>query len=207
MYPRIPVMLLALLLMAGFSRAGAQETAIVLRDGLALPPVGRYGRGPVHTDALEALIVAGNWRYPKEGDGVALPDGGTAKWAPLHANKDGGFSGPALRGGYAAFQVESSKPGVRLLEAAGHNMVYVNGEPRVGDVYSTGWTVIPVALKAGPNVFLFHCGRGSLSAKLTIPAAAAVFNTRDLTLPDLVNHKLNRMGIRLAVFPTLSPYL
>ena len=28
-----------------------------------------------------------------------------------------------------------------------------------------------------------------------------------MTLPDLVNHKLNRMGNRLAVFPTLSPYL
>ena len=28
-----------------------------------------------------------------------------------------------------------------------------------------------------------------------------------MTLPDLVNHQLNRMGNRLAVFPTLSPYL
>ena len=28
-----------------------------------------------------------------------------------------------------------------------------------------------------------------------------------MTLPDLVNHKLNRMGNRLAVFPTLSLYL
>ena len=26
-----------------------------------------------------------------------------------------------------------------------------------------------------------------------------------MTLPDLVNHQLNRMGNRLAVFPTLSP--
>ena len=180
------IVLSALLILTGLSPAVAQETAIVLRDGLALPSVGRYGRGPVHTDALEAQIVAGAWRYPKAGDAVALPDGGSVQWARLQANKDGGFSGPALRGGYAAFQVDAAKPEVRLLEASGHNMVYVNGEPRVGDVYSAGWTILPVALKAGPNVFLFHCGRGSLSAKLTMPASSAVFNTRDMTLPDLV---------------------
>ena len=28
-----------------------------------------------------------------------------------------------------------------------------------------------------------------------------------MTLPDLVDQKLNRMGNRLAVFPTLGPYL
>src|SRR4029078_4921426 len=99
----------------------------------------------------------------------------------IEANKDGGFSGPAMRGGYAAFKVEVAAPEVRLLEASGHNMVYVNGEPRVGDVYSTGWTVLPVALKAGANTFLFQGGRGSLSAKLMAPQSTVLFNQRDIT--------------------------
>ena len=93
-----------ILLLACARPTAAQNTPIVLREGLALPPVGRYGRGPVHTDALEAQIVAGTWRYPKEGDTVALPEGRTVPWAKIEANKEGAFGGPALRGGYVAFK-------------------------------------------------------------------------------------------------------
>jgi len=39
-----------------------------------LPPVGRYGRAPVYTDALLLEIVSGRWRTPSAGDVVRLSD-------------------------------------------------------------------------------------------------------------------------------------
>jgi hypothetical protein len=111
---------------------------LVLREGLVLPSVGSFGRSPIHMDALEAQIVAGRWSAPKAGDTVALPDGSTRKWEPAQSGKDGTFNHAAL-GGYAYFAVPATEPKVMILEAAGHNLVYVNGEPRMGDPYRHGY--------------------------------------------------------------------
>ena len=59
--------------------------SILLRSGLVIPPVGKYGRSVVHTDAIEAAIVAGKWTAPQAGDEVKLPDGSTRKWEPITA--------------------------------------------------------------------------------------------------------------------------
>src|SRR5206468_3737262 len=76
--------------------------------------------------------------------------------------------------------------GIYLLEASGHAMVYVDGEPRAGDPYDTGYVRLPVALRAGRNDLLFACGRGHVRARLVRPTSPALFNTADTTLPDLV---------------------
>ncbi len=36
-----------------------------------------------------------------------------------------------------------------ILEASGHAVAMVNGEPRVGDPYEMGYVKLPVLLKAG----------------------------------------------------------
>ena len=54
---------------------------INLTEGLVLPPVGLYGRTPIHQDALAAQIVAGKWMQPKAGDAVTLLNGQARKWA------------------------------------------------------------------------------------------------------------------------------
>ena len=118
---------------------------------LVIKPVGRGGRSPIHTDAIERQIVLGTWKTPQAGDAVDLPDGSKPTWATIAPNKDGVFQNGALQGGYAFVSVDSPAPRVMLLEASAHNMVYVNGEPRVGDTYQTGWTRLPVQLKAGRN--------------------------------------------------------
>src|SRR5262249_33236281 len=75
---------------------------------------------------------------------------------------------------------------VWLLEAAGHGLVYVNGEPRTGDIYSSGIVSLPVALHCGGNHFLFQGGRGTVRIELVEPARERVFfNVRDVTLPDI----------------------
>ncbi len=110
-------------------------------------------------------------------------------WSVISADKDGVFHHQALRGGYAYACVELAQQKVMILEAAGHSMVYVNGEPRGGDVYNLGYTKLPVLLKKGKNDLLFACGRGSLHVKLSDPPASACLNVADTTLPDIVAGK------------------
>jgi dienelactone hydrolase len=64
-------------------------------------------------------------------------------------------------------------------------MLYVNGEPRPGDPYATGWLQLPVLLRKGVNDFLFSSGRGEVPVKLSPPRARLMLNPSDLTLPDL----------------------
>jgi poly(3-hydroxybutyrate) depolymerase len=158
----------------------------VLRQGLVIAPVGRYGRSPVHTDAIEAMIVAGKWQAPKAGDAVQLPDGTARRWESVRAGDDDVFNHRALEGGYAYFGVAAAEPRVAILEAAGHTAAYVNGEPRTGDPYQHSYAHVPVLLRAGTNDLLFHCGRGRLSAKLVEPKADCFFDVADTTLPDLL---------------------
>ncbi len=165
----------------GFAKTPSNE--IILRDYLVIRSVGRSGRSVIHTDAMEAQIVVGKWTAPKAGDGI---EGAPQKWETATAAPDGGLSHPALRGGYAYASVESATERVMLLEASGHNMVYVNGEPRAGDPYSHSYVRLPVLLKPGKNDFLFHVGRGRLSAKLTEPKSPIMLSTSDATLPDFI---------------------
>lgn len=172
------------MLAARHELAPAEE--IVVRSILAIAPVGRYGRNALHTDAIESMIVNGNWTAPKAGQTVTLPGGSTRAWESLTADKDGVFESRLLEGGYAFATVNSDVEKVMLLEASGHNMVYVNGEPRAGDPYQYGYLSLPVHLHAGANELLFLSGRGSLRIKLVAPRAPFQIDARDSTLPDLV---------------------
>jgi dienelactone hydrolase len=186
--------LLALLLTVP-PTAAAAPGEIVPGECLVLDPVGRGGRTAVHVDPVEAQIVARRWKAPKAGDTVATASGGTRTWTPLAAKEPGVFESRALQGGYAFIPVESAGERVMLLEAAGDNLAYVNGEPRAGDPYQNGYVRLPVRLRAGRNDLLFLCGRGSLRVKLTPAPARALLNTGDLTLPDLVaGQKLRSPG-------------
>jgi predicted peptidase len=162
-------------------------TPIQIQEMLVVGPVGRGGRRPVHTDAVEARVVAGDLDVPGPGDMLELPDGTQRAWALSRADENGWIIDPALRGGYASVVVNAADDGVVLLEASGHRAVYVNGEPRAGDPYGTGWAVVPVALDQGANNLLFPVGRGRVRAQLSAPKSPAMFNLRDKTVPDLVD--------------------
>ena len=173
---------------------------------LAIGPVGRSGRSAAHTDAIEAQIVAGTWRPPREGNTVALPDGSVREWRSLAVGSDGWFSGSALRGGYAYVAVPSDSERVMILEASGHAMVYVNGEPRAGDVYATGYVRLPVLLRAGTNHLLFQAGRGRLRVRLVRPRAPAMLDGADATLPDLIaGRSADCWGALVAINATAKP--
>lgn len=188
------------------AQANAQDASldkpviIEMREGLAIESVGRSGRVAFHTDAIEAQIVKGKFKTPADGDVVTLPNDSTKKWKPITASENGSFSGPALRGGYVFLTVDVPTDRIMILAASGHSLVYVNGVPRTGDPYGTGWTRLPVALHKGSNEFLFSCRRGNLRAQLIEIESPIHFEDRDRTMPDfIVGEVIDTVGALIIV--------
>ena len=133
------------------------------------------------------MIVSGAWKPPHAGDEAEWPDGKRAVWTRIAAQKDGSFDHAALRNAYLSITVECEADGVMMLQAAGHSMVYVNGEPRAGDPYSKGNVALPVRLARGANELLFLCQRGGpIRPRLDAPRGEVFLDATDATLPDLV---------------------
>src|SRR4051812_42931137 len=136
-------------LLAFASIGSAAEPIVVPREVLVRPAGRPSGRDPVATDPVRAAFAAGTW---------APPTAGTDGWQSV-AVKDGNVQAAGYT--YVPLMVDADR--IVILEAAGHSMVYVNGEPRVGDVYRTGYVRIPVLLKKGSNHLVFAPGRGPVS--------------------------------------------
>jgi dienelactone hydrolase len=184
----------AALMILAPGRASCAEP-LTLRRGLAVGGGGRAGRSPVHTDAIEAEIISGKWQRPTEGASVNFADGTSRQWHSIEADTNGWFADESWRGGYAFVPVAAETNCVMLLEAAGDDLAYVNGELRAGDPYQYGYLHLPVALHAGTNHLLFRCSRGRLKVALATPAAPAALDLADQTLPDLIaGEKANTWG-------------
>ena len=184
---------IALLLIAATTAQARQESPneapapIAIRSALAIPSVGRYGRAPFQRDPIQAAIARGEWKWPATGDEVIATDGSKKAWRQIDADKDGWLGGDDTVGGYVAATVDSSTARVAMLVASGHAMVYVNGTPRIGDVYSLGFVRIPIELREGRNELLFHVARGRVKAELQTPTSALFIAGVDTTLPDLLS--------------------
>jgi pimeloyl-ACP methyl ester carboxylesterase len=184
-YPVCLVAVLLLRLPAPGAQAQADVAITLPGEVLVVPPVGRYGRTPAPVDAVQARFAAGTWQTPKPGATLMAPDGRQRKWAAVPF-KDGHVTHAALKGGYACFVVPAPEERVMLLEASGHLLVLVNGEPRVGDAYQAGYVRIPLLLRKGDNELLFHVARGSLRARLVEAKRPALLHLGDVTVPDLL---------------------
>jgi dienelactone hydrolase len=186
--------------------AGCAES-ITLSEGLGVGVGGggRGGRSPVHTDALEAQIISGKWQRPSEGDQVELPDGTWQKWHAIKAETNGWFADRSSRGGYVFVPVAVETNCVMLLEAAGDDLAYVNGDLQAGDPYAYGYLHLPVALHSGTNDFLFRSSRGRFKAVLSPPTAPVALDLADQTLPDLIaGAKADTWGAVVVVNATLE---
>lgn len=129
-------------------------------------------RTPVRVDPIEAAF-ARTGEFDHSG------------WEEVRA-EDGVFRGAPFRGGYFKSIVQSDREQMAFLEASGHSMVYVNGEPRAGDVYGYGYLSLPVKLREGENEFVFLGGRGELRAQLEPVEREISFHLGDPTLPDVI---------------------
>ncbi|MGE0481055.1 MAG: prolyl oligopeptidase family serine peptidase [Phycisphaerae bacterium] len=172
----------SLALLAASAAAAPPKTpdAVLVLGGVTKP-----ARAAVSVDALLAQLVRGEFSAPSAGDVVRRADGTECAWERVALDAQGAVTHDALRGGYAFAAVHSDIEQVVMLDAQGHGMVYVNGEPRVGDIYSTGRTSLPIVLRRGENHLLFHCARGSLRLEWRAPRAEVFLDPRDNTLPTL----------------------
>lgn len=185
---RFSLVTLVVVSLCATARAETSSNApVVLREALVLEAAGRAGRNTLFTDAVEAELAAGTWRPPQPGDTVVSARGGTnLVWSTATANDEGWFTGRAMRGGWAYLPLVSAEPQVVLLNAAGHSMAYVNGEPRAGDIYGNGYVSLPIPLRAGTNEVLLAAGRGRLRVEWSKPPAPLFFQSADVTAPDLI---------------------
>lgn len=165
----------------GWSQDQATDP-ISMQKALVIEPVGRAARSAIHTDAIERLIVEGKWTPPTEGEVVVKPDGSKATWKTQEVDKAGWL----IHTGYVSWTVHLDHDAIMMLDAAGHSLVYINGEMRTGDPYQYGNLSLPVSLHTGDNELLFYVSRDRLHASLTRPKADVFFDLRDTTLPDLL---------------------
>ena len=152
---------------------------------LVLPGLGTSGRSAFHVDPVEAQIVNGQWKAPHAGESVISPGGSVRKWEAAKLQANGSPEHGRGPGAYIYVSILSAEQHTVMLQAAGHGMVYVNGEPRGGDPYGFGNVHLPVLLKAGSNDFLFQVARGGLTFSLVPPKAQVQFDLADQTTPDL----------------------
>ncbi|RYE18010.1 MAG: alpha/beta hydrolase, partial [Sphingobacteriaceae bacterium] len=92
-------------------------------------------------------------------------------WKTLDADTGNRFRSRALVSGYLYLTYNSASVQTALLNITSNQMVYVNGEPRAGDLYGFGYLSLPVQLKKGLNEFYvrgstFSAGNG-IAAKLS----------------------------------------
>jgi dienelactone hydrolase len=160
---------------------------MTLRKGLILKTADRARRSAFHSDAVEEMIVKGEWTPPVAGQPLRTSDGTNRMWQPATASTDGVFTNRELDGGYLYVPVASERNEVKLLLAAGQEVAYVNGEPRPGDPYSNGILELPVELHPGANEFLFRVNRGKLKATLATPTRPILLYLGDTTVPDIVH--------------------
>ncbi|MEM9649808.1 MAG: alpha/beta fold hydrolase, partial [Bacteroidota bacterium] len=132
-----------------------------------------------------------------EGETGAIDDTGTPQyWTKISADSTSTFNNSALRGSYVYLSYQSNTNEIVLFEASGHTQVLINGFPHEGDYYDFGYSLIPIKLKKGLNVFVLKAGRfPRVRARLIKPKSETLFTQRDMTLPDLlIGEPINYKG-------------
>lgn len=153
---------------------------------LVVRGVSSWGRSTIGTDEVHARLLDGSFAPPADGESWTLPNGQARTWKRVDRGEDGWFRDEAFGGGYAFANYRAERRQVLVLEAAGHTMAYVNGEPRTGDVYSWGNARLPFLAQPGDNPMLFSVARGQLRLNVIEPEAPVTLEAQDPTLPDIV---------------------
>ncbi|WP_431122880.1 alpha/beta fold hydrolase [Flagellimonas flava] len=123
-----------------------------------------------------------------EGEIGLVDHSGTAqRWTKIKVDSSSTFNSPVLRGSYVYLSYKSNKEDIVLFEASGHTQAIINGFPHEGDYYDFGYSLIPIKLKKGTNVFVLKSGRfPRVRGRLIKPKSPVLMTQRDMTLPDLL---------------------
>ncbi|MBK7107037.1 MAG: prolyl oligopeptidase family serine peptidase [Ignavibacteriae bacterium] len=181
-----------------FQNIFAQEK-IVISEGLAIKINPPDRRSLSQIDPIEAAIVNGTWKEPKENDVIKI-DTINSQWIWVQAKDNGWFEDRNLRGSYIYHRFESNEEKIMLLQGHTYYNVFINGEPRIGNIYGTkenyeSWepnfnnSFLPIKIKKGKNEFLFQVNNGRMKAVLHEIKSPIFFNLNDNTLPDIFKNE------------------
>ncbi|WP_420320075.1 alpha/beta fold hydrolase [Flagellimonas sp.] len=140
-----------------------------------------------------------NTKTVSKGDAGSIDDTGkTHRWTEIEVDDTNTFNNPVLRGSYIYLSYRSPIAKTVLFEASGHTQAIINGFPHEGDYYDFGYSLIPIKLNKGTNVFVLKAGRfPRVRARLIEPKSPVIFTSRDMTLPDLLLEE--KMGYKGAI--------
>ncbi|RYY22099.1 MAG: alpha/beta hydrolase, partial [Sphingobacteriaceae bacterium] len=202
-----PILFLSLVFCLQFTTASAQNV-FVFKSGLVVNSVHQYAREALYTDHLAYQLNNKTLKIPANGNTVFTDQKGVAStWKTLVADTGNRFKSRALVYGYLYLTYNSASAQTALLNITSNQMVYVNGEPRAGDLYGFGYLSLPVQLKKGLNEFYvrgstFSAGNG-IAAKLSFQPQKTFLNTGDLTLPHaVIGQQNNRLRGAVVVVNT-----
>lgn len=162
--------------------APASAAEIVPERWLLLDGPDLRARRPVSPSAVVARHLLDRAAPPpKDGEEISGERRAGVKWTPAAA-KDGVLSPGSAAWAYA--EVESDADRVVLLRAQGVAVVWIDGEPFVGDVYGYGFRGVPARLRKGTNRVFLQGMRGDVRVAFA-PAEVGVLPAGwDLTRPD-----------------------
>jgi len=184
------------------------DAPIPMIDWLLLPKVSEDVRKSFLPDPITNTLVHDTWQAPKAGDSVPLEQGKQAVWVEFTAPDDGPLESELLLGGWAYTTVHSEDTRRAILRAKGQIISYVNGVPRVTDVYRTGYVMIPIVLNPGINHFLFRCVRfGTIEARLEPVTHDVMVNMGDATLPEAIRGEDSDFDAGIVVINTTTEAL
>ena len=161
-------------------------------EGLMLPIDIQYGRQALVSDELAHRLFTNDSIAPEEGTVFNTENGGV-RWRSVSADSTGTFRGESVSEGYLYLSYQSNVDTTALMHIRGNSMFFINGVPRFGDPYKSGWLYTPVKLKQGRNDILVRCTRWArwqgIEANMIFPEQQVSLNTEDLTLPYVVLNK------------------
>ncbi len=147
-------------------------------------------------DPVASALIAGTFELPEPGPGEA---GMVWHVVPPEGRGNLGRYQPVLV--YAAARIDA-EAGDGLVARVDHALaVWANGVRQPADPYGSRRHRVPLPLQAGSNLVVVQAvgGRGDLQVELWRTSDELVFNTADVTFPDLVAGEALRQPLGLPV--------
>lgn len=171
-----------------------KEQVYHFTEGLLGGKCGVHGREIIHTHIMGYLLGKNMLRPPSENETLSTqPSIREIRWQKITAGDDHIFRHEELKKGYLYLTYYAPYKQTALTNVSGHLMLYFNGTPRVGDMYSYGWVNIPVKLSEGVNEILIQGYKASIKAKLILTTSKALMNIEDAIVPHVVVGSAKRL--------------
>lgn len=201
-----PILLLFILTTFYINVNAQNEILLDVRKSLSIKLSDFSSRTVNPQNMMEYLLIRNEFISPLENEKLFENDTSSFVWKQITKNNEAWYEDENLHGGYAYLEIYSDKEKNILLEGSAYSMVYVNREPRAGNVYqykdewqswepNFGFSYLPIKLKKGKNEFLFKCNYGRFKVRFFETEDIAQLNIKDLTIPDVrVGEKINHFG-------------